>query len=43
MQVSATVDTQIVEVIDAIAEERSRTRSKMIALILEKWALEQEA
>lgn len=42
MQVTATVDEEIVEVIDEFAEKNSRSRSKVIALVLEKWALEQD-
>lgn len=40
MQVTATVDEDIVEIIDTVAHAQDRSRSKMIALILEKWALE---
>lgn len=43
MQVTATVQQDVVEVIDQVAEAQSRSRSKMIALILEKWALESDS
>lgn len=42
MQVTATVREEIVDKIDDVAHAQDRSRSKMIALILEKWTLEQE-
>jgi predicted transcriptional regulator len=42
MQVTATVNEDIVERLDQFAYAQSRSRSNLIALILEKWALEQE-
>jgi len=42
MQVTATVSDEIVHVLDTVAKIQDRSRSKMIALILEKWALELE-
>lgn len=42
MQVTATVRDEIVHVLDTVANAQDRSRSKMIALILEKWALELE-
>lgn len=42
MQVTATVRDEVVDAVDAVAHAQDRSRSKMIALILEKWALEHE-
>lgn len=42
MQVTATVREEIIDVVDEVAHAQDRSRSKMIALILEKWALEHE-
>lgn len=42
MQITATVRTEIVDKLDEVAAAQIRSRSSLIALILEKWALEQE-
>jgi len=42
MQITATVREEIVDKLDEVATAQIRSRSSLIALILEKWALEQE-
>jgi metal-responsive CopG/Arc/MetJ family transcriptional regulator len=42
-QITVSVDEPIVELLDEVAKARRRSRSSLVALILEKWALELEA
>jgi metal-responsive CopG/Arc/MetJ family transcriptional regulator len=42
MRVTSNVDQHVVDLIDEVAEAHRYSRSTFIALILEKWALEQE-
>jgi metal-responsive CopG/Arc/MetJ family transcriptional regulator len=42
-QITVSVDPSLVELLDEVAKANRRSRSSLVALILEKWALELEA
>lgn len=42
-QITVSVDEELVDTIDEVAKAHRRSRSSLVALILEKWALELEA
>jgi predicted transcriptional regulator len=42
MRVTSDVDDRTLDRLDEVASAQRRSRSSLIALILEKWALEQE-
>lgn len=42
-QIGVSLDPELIETIDKVARAQRRSRSSLVALILEKWALELEA
>lgn len=41
-QITVSVDHKMVELLDEVAKAKRRSRSSLVALILEKWSLELE-
>lgn len=41
-QITVSLDPELVDTIDEVAKANRRSRSSLVALILEKWALELE-
>lgn len=41
-QITVSIEPEMVETLDRIAKAHRRSRSSLVALILEKWALELE-
>lgn len=41
-QITVSIDPELVDTLDRVAEANRRSRSSLVALILEKWALELE-
>lgn len=42
-QITVSLDLDLIETLDNVAQANRRSRSSLVALILEKWALELEA
>lgn len=41
-QITVSLDPELVDTLDGVAKANRRSRSSLVALILEKWALELE-
>lgn len=41
-QISVSLDPELIELLDEVARAHRRSRSSLVGLILEKWALELE-
>lgn len=42
-QITVSLDPELIELLDEVAKSNRRSRSSLVALIVEKWSLEMES